>query len=111
LAGIGYFPAVPVSGEQVADPTLREQWRKEKGMLVLKFWSDEHRETPLDVFVYEPFDFGLEYERALWSDQPGELPARFASIPALIAMKTKAGRDTDQIDIARLRQIDDLGKR
>lgn len=111
LARIGYFPAVPVTGEQFADPALRQQWREEKGMLVLKFWSDQHRETPLDVFVYEPFDFDLEYERALRGSDPRDPQARFASIAALIAMKTAAGRDTDMIDIARLRQIDDLQNR
>ena len=37
--------------------TARETWRREKSMLVLKLWSDIHRRTPLDVFVYEPFDF------------------------------------------------------
>jgi hypothetical protein len=110
LASSGYYPAVPVTPEQFADPALRQQWREEKEMLVLKFWSDQHRETPLDVFVYEPFDFDLEYERALQGGGPGDPPARFVSIPALIAMKTAAGRDTDLIDIARLRQIDDLRK-
>jgi hypothetical protein len=40
------------------------------------------------------------------SDDP---VARFASIPALIAMKQQAGRDTDLIDIAKLRQIEEIG--
>ena len=35
-------------------------------------------------------------------------PARFASIPALIAMKTAAARPVDLIDIEKLRQIADL---
>jgi len=48
---------VPITAEQFADPALRQQWREEKRMLVLKFWSDAHRETPVDVFIYEPFDF------------------------------------------------------
>ena len=106
LAAIGYFPSVPVTAEEFADPALRESWRREKGMLVLKMWSDAHRETPLDVFVYHPFDFDLEYGRAMVSDDP---VARFASIPALIAMKQQAGRDTDLIDVAKLRQIEEIG--
>ncbi len=32
-------------------------------MIVLN-WSDQHRRTPVDVFVYEPFDFAREYTRA-----------------------------------------------
>ena len=106
LAAIGYFPSVPITAEEFADPALRESWRREKGMLVLKMWSDAHRETPLDLFIYHPFDFDLEYGRAMVSDDP---VARFASIPALIAMKQQAGRDTDLIDVAKLRQIEEIG--
>jgi hypothetical protein len=35
-------------------------------------------------------------------------PARFASSPALIAMKTAAARPVDLIDIEKLRQIAEL---
>ena len=30
-------------------------------MVVLQLWSDLHRRTPIDVFVYEPFDFKKEF--------------------------------------------------
>ncbi len=109
LAGIGYFPSVPVSAAEFADRETRERWRREKGMLVLKFWSDVHRETPLDVFVYEPFDFNAEEARALTETGADGVPVRFASIPALIAMKEVAGRDRDRTDIEMLRQIAELG--
>jgi hypothetical protein len=109
LAEIGYQPKVPITAEQFADPVLRESWRKEKGMLVLQMWSDVHMQTPIDIFVYEPFDFDREYERALVGIDPDDPPARFVSIPALIAMKEAAGRATDLIDIEKLRQIEKLG--
>jgi hypothetical protein len=32
---------------------------------VLNFWCDRHRDTPVDVFVTEPFNFDEEYGRAL----------------------------------------------
>jgi hypothetical protein len=76
-------------------------------MLVLKMWSDVDRETLLDIFVYEPFDFDTEYERALFNEE--EIPARFASIPALIAMKQAANRPEDRIDIEKLRIIANIG--
>jgi hypothetical protein len=109
LRAIDYHPSVPITAEQFADPSLREQWRSEKGMQVLKFWSDSHRETPLDVFLYHPFDFDREYERAITGKELGDPPARFASAEALIAMKEVSDRDIDRIDIAKLRELKELG--
>jgi len=109
LQAIGYFPANPITAKDFADKEQRESWRREKGMRVLKMWSDAHRETPLDIFVYEPFDFATEYERAL--DDKSQPGARFVSIPALIAMKQLADRPQDRIDVEKLRQIADLNDR
>ena len=46
---------------------LRDEWRREKGMIVLKLWSDSHRRTPLDIFIYEPFDFAAGIRTGLIS--------------------------------------------
>lgn len=105
LAAMGYQPKVPITAEQFSDPTLRESWIRDKGMVVLNFWSDQHRETPVDIFIREPFDFDAEYRRAWRSEQPGDLSAPFLAIPALIALKQGAGRPQDLIDIEKLRQI------
>jgi len=43
LQAIDYHMSIPITPEQFAEPALREQWRKEKGMVVLKLWSDLHR--------------------------------------------------------------------
>lgn len=110
LASIDYHPAVPITAEQFADERMRENWRKEKAMLVLKMWSDRHRETPLDIFVYEPFNFDAEYERALVLDETGGVGARFVAIPALISMKMEASREHDLIDVEFLRKIEKLGE-
>ncbi len=56
LESAGYRASIPVTAEHFADETLRESRRRDKGMVVRKLWSDEHRRTPLAVFVYEPFD-------------------------------------------------------
>jgi len=98
LKPLGYKPSVPVTAEQFADATLRESWIHDKGMKVLQFWSDEHRETPIDLFVSEPFNFDEEYRQALLKPF-GNLPVRFVSIPTLIKMKEEAGRPQDLIDI------------
>jgi len=57
----GYKPAVPILADEFADRESRERLLRERSMVVLNFWSDKHRETSLDVFVAEPFDFDTEY--------------------------------------------------
>lgn len=105
LASLGYQPRVPVTAEQFADETQRRRWIAEKGMTVLNFHSDRHRETPLDVFVTEPFDFDGEYEAAPKQDLGPGLFIRVVSIPTLIAMKEVANRPIDADDIQHLRWI------
>jgi hypothetical protein len=108
LFEIGYRLAIPVSVEDFADASKREAWRVEKGMIVLKLWSDDHRRTPVDVFVYEPFDFSKEFEKACLSElQPG-IFARIVSLEALIEMKLVANRPHDLMDIEELRRVERL---
>lgn len=104
LAGIGYRPIVPISAADFADADKRTSWEREKGMTVLNFWSEQHRETPVDVFVTEPFDFEAEYGRALVKPL-GSIDVRFVSAPSLIRMKEIAGRPHDKIDIDYLRKL------
>jgi len=78
-------------------------------MQVLQLWSDGHRETPIDIFVTEPFPFELEYQRALVKPLYGEVEVRFVSIPTLISMKEVAGRPQDRIDIENLRRLQEEG--
>lgn len=108
LFEIGYRLAIPVSVEDFADAAKREAWRVEKGMIVLKLWSDDHRRTPVDVFVYEPFDFYKEFEKAYLSElQPG-IFARIVSLEALIEMKLVANRPHDLMDVEELRRVERL---
>ncbi len=105
LGTLGYRPNVPVTGEQFADSEQRQSWIDNKGMQVLQLWSDAHRETPVDIFVTEPFPFEEEYQRAMIKPLYGEIEVRFVSIPTLIRMKQLAGRPQDHIDIENLRRI------
>ncbi len=103
LANLGYRPIVPVTAAQFADAPTREGWIRDKGMQVLQFWSDVHRETPVDMFVHEPFDFEDEYRRSLVKPL-GRIEVRFVTIPTLIRMKQAADRPQDRIDIEYLRK-------
>ncbi|MGH7462221.1 MAG: nucleotidyl transferase AbiEii/AbiGii toxin family protein, partial [Longimicrobiales bacterium] len=105
LASLGYRPRAPVTADQFADPDQRARWIAEKNMTVLSFLSDEHRETPVDLFVIEPFDFADEYRLALVQEiAPGE-PVRIVRLEALLRMKQIAGRPQDLADIAELRLL------
>jgi hypothetical protein len=111
LAALGYKPSVPVTAAQFADRETREGWIRNKGMQVLQLWSDTHRETPIDIFVREPFPFDEEYEKALVKPLYGELEVRFVTIPTLIRLKQAAGREQDRIDIEHLRmRLEDRGE-
>jgi hypothetical protein len=62
----------------------------------------------VDVFVYEPFDFFKEFEKACLSElQPG-IFARIVSLEALIEMKLVANRPHDLMDIEELRRVERL---
>ena len=102
LAELGYRPRVPVTAEGFGDPAQRARWIAEKGMTVLNFHSDEHRETPVDVFVDEPFDFEDEYARALVEEVAPGVPVRIVRLEALLKLKRESGRPQDLADIAEL---------
>ena len=106
LLAAGWKLSIPVTVEDFADPKLRESWRKEKDMIVLKLWSDVHRRTPVDVFVYEPFDFKKELARAKWERVAGKTRAPIICYKTLLAMKKTAGRDKDLLDIKALKKLD-----
>lgn len=105
LLGAGWQLAIPEPPEAFADAATRERWRRDKNMIVLKLWSDAHRRTPVDVFVYEPFDFAAEYARApRFEIHPGlEIPV--VTLATLLAMKRAADRPQDRIDIEELTRV------
>jgi hypothetical protein len=106
LQTIGYQMSIPVTPEKFANAELRESWRKEKDLLVLRLWSDAHRRTPIDVFVYEPFDFEKELAEAKWEPVGGKVRAPVVGYKTLLAMKKKSGRPQDLLDIEKLKQLD-----
>jgi hypothetical protein len=105
LASQGYRPIVPVTASQFADPQQRARWISEKGMKVLSFFSDQHRNTPVDVFVSEPFDFAVEYAAARLHQLAPGVEIRIVNLAALVRLKHAAGRPQDLVDIAKLRLL------
>ena len=71
-------------------------------MFVLQFYSDVHRQTRVDVFIEEPFDFNVEYTAAYEAEIAPELPVRILRLEALIRMKEATGRSKDLEDVRHL---------
>ena len=105
LLQMGYQPAIPESPEAFASAAARERWRVEKNMIALKLWSDAHQRTPVDVFIYEPFPFAAEYEKAPRMEIAPGILAPVVTLPTLLEMKRAAGRPQDGIDIEELTRI------
>ena len=102
---LGYTPTVPVPAAQFADPARREVWLREKNMVVFQLHSDRHRETRIDLFVSEPFDFDTEYDQAMIGELAPGLRTRFVKLETLIRMKETAGREKDKEDVRQLRLL------
>ena len=88
-----------------ADPAIRESWIREKQIIVFQLHSEQHRETRIDIFVTEPFDFDTEYDNALLGELLPGVPTRFVRIETLLRMKETAGRAKDLEDIRQLRLL------
>jgi hypothetical protein len=110
LMKTGYHMSIPVTPEDFADKKKRAVWRKRKNMIVLKLWSDIHSRTPIDVFVYEPFDFAQEYAASKHEKVTASVKAPIVSLKTLLKMKRAAGRPQDLADIADLERIKELKK-
>ncbi|WP_348675907.1 hypothetical protein [uncultured Abyssibacter sp.] len=106
LEPLGYQPLLPVKPEQFADADTRACWVRDRNMQVFQLWSDAHRETPIDVFVTEPFDFDAEYDRASRRRFGETLDIPIVSRDTLIRMKRAAGRVQDLADIDNLRLLE-----
>jgi predicted nucleotidyltransferase len=105
LKKLGYNPLTPITVEEFADPKARKNLSKTKNMMVLQMWSDRHPQTPVDIFMTEPFDFDSEYRMALIQTISSGPRVRFVSLKTLIKLKTRANRAEDKVDIKYLKAI------
>ena len=105
LAALGYHPRVPVTADMFADPRRRAQLIADKRMMVLGFHSERHRETPIDLFAAEPFDFAAEYAAALVEEAAPGAPMRIVRLATLLRLKRAAGRPQDAADVAELTRL------
>ena len=104
LTGLGLSPSAPVKAADFADPSIRESWITEKGMVVFPMVDLKNPMRAVDLFARYPLDFDALWSRADVIDLNG-IGVRVASIDDLIAMKRDAGRPLDLDDVGHLERI------
>ena len=100
---LGARPRIPEPLNRIRDVEQVRQWGREKGMLALNFRTADGS-IEVDLIVAEADRFEELRQRAV----PITIEKRtffVAAIDDLIAMKQKAGRPQDLLDIAQLRDI------
>jgi hypothetical protein len=108
---LGYKPVAPVRAADFANPAKRTEWLEQKNIVVFALQSEVHPYTPIALFVSEPFDFDLEFERAFTGDVGPNKVARFVCLETLIRMKADTGRNKDKDDIENLKLIQEKLKK
>jgi hypothetical protein len=103
LGQLGYRPQTPVAFEQFAVPANREKWIAEKQMKVFKLFSDTHRETGIDVFVYDPLGFDEAYGRGTFFRLSDNVDVPVCGYNDLVKLKMEAGRPQDLADLEQLK--------
>lgn len=77
-------------------------WIRDKGMRVLRFHSDLHPLTPVDLFATEPFPFEEAYSNATVRELSDAGSIRVVALHTLKQMKQEAGRPQDLADLDNL---------
>ena len=102
----GYRVKQPVDPMGIADPNIRSEWINGKNMKAFNFYKDRELKE-VDIIIDTP----VSYESASLKAEVikiGDIRLPLISIDDLIKMKTHAGRDVDQLDIAELKKIKKL---
>jgi len=103
LWSLGAQPRIPESLDRIRDVEQIRRWQRDKGMLALNFRTPDGS-TEVDLLVSESEQFAALRERAV-KVVIDQRTFCVASIDDLIAMKKKAGRPQDLLDIAQLEDI------
>lgn len=101
---MGFKPRIPVVLEEFANKQKRREWIEEKNMKVFSVFNPANMMEGIDVMIIEYIKFDKAYDRRKIIRTGGqEVP--LISIPDLIALKKKAGRGRDLIDVSALKVI------
>ena len=103
LWSLGARPRIPEPLERIRDVEQIRRWQRDKGMLALNFRTPDGS-VEVDLLVSESDQFDQLRTRAV-AVTLDERTFLVASIDDLIAMKSRAGRPQDVLDIAQLQDI------
>jgi len=109
LTDAGYRPLAPVDPALLANETIREQWRLERGMQVFSLWDMTNRRPTVDVLLACPVPF-TELLNDSVTVTIGAVQIRVASLAHLIGMKQQTARPRDLEDVARLKVLQRRGR-
>lgn len=104
LVGMGLRPQVPVAPDEFTNPEVRERWFREKNMRAFSLVDPANPMRVVDLLIDQVVPFadlwGRSVEMSLHRTK-----VRVASLDDLIALKRRAGRPQDLVDIEELEQI------
>lgn len=104
LKSLGFQAKNPVDILDLAKVEKRSEWIEQKGALVLNLYRPEDKYFTVDIFLRYPFPFEEMYADAklisVWNT-----PVRICSVDHLIAMKKRAGRPQDLLDIEAIETV------
>ena len=103
LWSMGARPRIPEPLDRIRDVAQVRRWRRDKGMLALNFRAADGS-IEVDLLVGESDQFDALRTRAV-KVTLGQRTFLVASIDDLIAMKRRAGRPQDLLDIEQLQDI------
>jgi predicted nucleotidyltransferase len=104
----GLRPRPPVSAADFADPEIRAEWIRSKGMQVFTMYDPDDPLITVDLFVESPVPFEELWDRSVEFELPTTY-VRVVSVADLIRLKRAAGRPLDVTDIEALQALQQDG--
>ena len=105
----GFKPKAPVDITDLARASKREAWIKEKNMKAFNLINPAWAISEIDVIIDAPVDYA-EAEKHVRLIDTGNVAIPTISIPDLIKMKRKTGRQQDKMDVEYLEALKDEKK-
>lgn len=102
-----YSERLPVPVMELSDKKKVSNWMLKKNLKAYKFNPPPHNPLQIDIIISESLKFGQFYKRRNIKVM-GRLEIPVVSLKDIIAMKKRANRDKDVIDLKVLNYMIDL---